>query len=122
MLISSLGGCSDVYILVKETTTVANTALAQAAANNVNKEVIFKNCIPFTDCISKINHTQTDNAKDIDVVMPMYNLGEYSDDYSKTSGNLGQYNGDEPALNNASVIVISLILIIIALGLSLNKK
>ena len=44
--------------------------------------------MPFTECISKVNNTQIDNAKDIDVVMPMYNLIEYGDNYSKTLGNL----------------------------------
>ena len=43
----------------------------------------------FTECVSKINNTQIDNAKDIDIVMPMYNLIEYSDKYSQTSGSLG---------------------------------
>ena len=52
-------------------------------ANNTNKKVIFKNCAPFTNCISEINNTQIDNAKDIDIVMPMYNLIEYSDNYAK---------------------------------------
>ena len=51
-------------------------------------KVIFKNCAPFTNCISEINNTQTDNAKDIDSVMPMYNLIEYSDNYAKTTGSL----------------------------------
>ena len=60
----------------------------RAAANDINKTVIFKNCAPFTDCISKINNAQVDNAKDIDIVMLMYNLIEYSDNYSKTSGSL----------------------------------
>ena len=57
---------------------------------------MFKNCAPFTDCISEINNTQIDNAKYIDVVMPMYNLIEYSDNYSKTSGSLWQYYKDDP--------------------------
>ena len=70
----------------------------KAAANNGDKEVIFKNCAPFTDCISKINNTQVDNAKDIDVVMPLHNLIEYSDNYSKTSGSLWQYCRDKPAV------------------------
>ena len=52
------------------------------------KGVIFKNCAPFTDWISEINNTQTDNAKDLDVVMLMYNLVKYSDNYLKTSGNI----------------------------------
>ena len=45
------------------------------------KKVIFKDCAPFTNCISEINNTQVDNAKDLDIVMPMYNLIEYSDNY-----------------------------------------
>ena len=53
-----------------------------------NNEVIFKNCAPFTDCISEINNTQIDDAKYKDVVMPMYNSIEYSDNFSKTSGSL----------------------------------
>ena len=61
------------------------------------KKVKFKNCIPFTNCISKINNTQVDNATDIDIVMPMYKLIEYSDNYSKTSGSLSQYFKDIPA-------------------------
>ena len=64
------------------------------------KKVIFKNCAPFTDCISNTNNTQVDNAKDIDMVMPMYNLIEYSDNYSKTSGSFWQYCKDIPAVNN----------------------
>ena len=62
-----------------------------AAPHNRNKKVIFKNCDPFTECISEINNTQVDNAKDIDVVMPIYDLIEHSDNYSKTSGSLWQY-------------------------------
>ena len=55
---------------------------------NTNEKVIFKNCAPFTDCISKINNTQIDNAKDSDIVIPIYNLIVQSDNYSKTSGSL----------------------------------
>ena len=88
MLRSSLCGYSDAYILVKGNISVNNTAGANADANNTNKKVIFKNCAPFTNCISKINNTQVDNAKDIDIVMPMYNVKEYSDNYSKTFGRL----------------------------------
>ena len=77
----------------------------RAAANDINKTVIFKNCAPFTDCISKINNAQVDNAKDIDIVMLMYNLIEYSDNYSKTSGSLWQYCKEIPAVNNDGNIV-----------------
>ena len=105
MLRSSVCEYSDTYILVKGNISVNNTAAVDADANNTNQKVIFKNYAPFTDCISKINNTQVDNAKDIDIVMPMYNLIEYSDDYSKTSGSLWQYCKDIPAVNNNGDIV-----------------
>ena len=88
MLKSSLCDYSDAYVLVKGTITVHDTAAADADANNINKKVIFKNCAPLTNCISEINNTQVGNAKDIDIVMPMYNLIEYSDNYSKACGNI----------------------------------
>ena len=59
-----------------------------AAATNTNKKVIIKNFAPFTNCLSKTNNSQTDDAEYIDIIMPMYNLIEYSDNYSKTSGSL----------------------------------
>ena len=104
------------YILVKETIIVNNTAAAAAAvaaataataaaANNTNKKAIFKNCAPFTTCKGEINNTQVCNAKDIDIVMPMYNLIEYSGNYSKTSGSLWQYCKDIPAVNNNNATV-----------------
>ena len=71
-------------------TGVGNVTAASQADERV-KGVIFKNCAPFIKCISKINDTEIDNAQDIDMVMPMYNLIEYSDNYSKTSGSLWQY-------------------------------
>ena len=74
MLRSSLCDYSDAYILAKGNISVNNTAAADVDANNTNKKVIFKNCAPFTNCISKINNTQIDNAEYIDIVMPMYNL------------------------------------------------
>ena len=105
MLKSSLCDYSDAYILVKGTITVNNTAAADADANNSNKKVIFKNCAPFTNCISEINNTQVDNAKDIDIVMPMYKLIEYSDNFAKTSGSLWQYCKDIPARDANNLIV-----------------
>ena len=73
-------------ILVKGTITVTNTASQDQPNNFANKKVILKNCAPFTKCISRINNTQVDDADNIDVVMSIYNLIEYSDNYSKTSG------------------------------------
>ena len=101
MLRSSLCDYSDAYILVNATITIPNTA---AADPNNRKNIIFKNCVPFTSCISKINNTQIDNAKDNDTVMPIYNLIEYSDNYSKTSGSLLHYYRDEPFLDNYGAI------------------
>ena len=56
----------------------------------------FKNNTPFTNCISKINNVLIDNVEDLDIVMPMYNLLEYSKNYSKTTGSLWNYYKDEP--------------------------
>ena len=102
MLKSSLCDYSDAYILVKGKITIAEAGADAAArqADERNKGVIFKNCDPFIDCISEINNTQIDNAKDIDIVMPMYNLIEYSDNYAKTTGSLWQYFRDEPVAND----------------------
>ena len=89
---------SDFYILERGTITV--TVLAVGKVNN-NIQVVFKNCAPFAGCTSKINNTQVDNAKGIDVLMPTYNLMEYIDNYSKTSGSLWKYYRDEPFLTDA---------------------
>ena len=98
MLKSSFCDYSDAYILVKGRITITGAGADAAArqADERDKGTAFKNCAPFTNCISEINNTQVDNAKDIDIVMPMYNLIEYSDNYAKTSGNLWQYFRDEP--------------------------
>ena len=94
---SSLCDYSDAYIIVSRTITVAEEA-AGRRSNDI--EVVFKNLVPFTNCISKINNTHIDNAKDIDIVIPMYNLIEYSDNYSKISGSLWRCYRDEPALTD----------------------
>ena len=83
--------------------TITVAALEEGGGKN-DIQAVFKNCAPFTNCISKINNTQIDNAKDIDVVMPMYNLIEYGHNYSKTSGSLSQYYRDGPALTNAGAL------------------
>ena len=105
MLRSSLCDCSDAYILVKGNISVNNNVGAGAAAKNIDKKVIFKNCAPFSNCISKKNNTQIDNAKYIDIVIPMYNVIEYSDNCSKTSRSLWQYSKEIPAVNNDGNIV-----------------
>ena len=88
MLRSDLCDCSDAYIVVKGTISVTNPDNAKR-----NKSVAFKNNAPFINCISKINGVQIGNAENLHVVMPMYNLLEYSKNYRK--GSLWNYYRDE---------------------------
>ena len=96
MLRSSLCDYAGAYILVKGTVTGAGDDTAVRREDERTKGIIFKNCPRFIKCISKINDTEVGNDQDIDIVMPMYNLIEYSDNYSKTFGSLWQYYKDEP--------------------------
>ena len=90
MLESSLCNFSDAYILFKGLIKITKEGEDAGArqADERNKGVIFKNCALFIKCISEINNTQVDYAKDIDAVLPIYKLIEYSDNNSKTSGSL----------------------------------
>ena len=81
------------------TITGAGTDDAAKQLDERDKGVTFKNCAPFIKCISRINNAEIDNAEDIDTVMPMYNLIEYSDNYWKTTGSLWQYYNDGPNNN-----------------------
>ena len=92
MLTSDLCDYSDACIIVKGTITVTNPNNAKR-----NKAAAFKDNAPFINCISKINGVKTDNAKDLDVVMAMYNILEYSKNYRKTTGRLWNYYRDEPS-------------------------
>ena len=107
VLKTSLCKYSDAYIVVKGTISVE--AVAEGGGNN--EEVIFKTCALFTDCISDINNTQIDNDKDIHVVMSMYNLIEYSDNYSKTSRGLWNSYKDESALADGVIACYFLLII-----------
>ena len=86
MLRSSLCDFTYAYILVKVKITITGAGDDAAArqADERDNGVAFKNCAPFTNYISEINNTKVDSAKDIDIVMSMYNLTEYSNNYSKT--------------------------------------
>ena len=103
MLRPNLCDYADSYILVKGTITITRAGNDDAARrpDEKDKGVTFKNCTPFTKCISRINNTDIDNAQDIDIVMPMYDLIEFSNNYSKTSGSLWQYYKDDPNDNLA---------------------
>ena len=83
--ISNLCDYSYAYILAKGTITAPKTAAAGAAVNNTYKKAIFKNFATFIDCITEMNNIQIDDAQKIDIVMPMYNVIEYSNAYSKTT-------------------------------------
>ena len=87
MLRSDLCDFSDAYIVVEGDITLEG----DNNANKRNKNLAFKNNAPFINCISKINGVQIDNAEDLDVVMPMYNLLEYSKNYRKTTESLLNY-------------------------------
>ena len=96
MLKSSLCDYSDAikwFLWLSETITIDGEGVDDNAKrlDERSKRVIFKNCAPFTDCISEIN-----NAKDVDVVMPMCNSIECKDNYSKTSETLQQCYRDDP--------------------------
>ena len=84
---SSLCDYSDAYILVTGNITVAG--------GNANTKVAFKNCAPFKECRTEINGIFADNSRHINIAMTMYNMIEYSDNYSDTSGSLWQFKRDE---------------------------
>ena len=92
MLRSNLCDYFDAYVWVKGKIVVTNPN----DNANFNKELTLKNNAPFISCISKINGELVENAEDLDIVMPMYHLLEYSKNYEKTSGSLFNYYRDEP--------------------------
>ena len=101
MLKSSLCDYSDAYILVKGTTTV--NGVVNGAENDRtrrNRPLILKNNAPFVSCITRINGELIEDADDLDIVMPIYNLLEYSKNYRKTLGSLHNYYRDELSDDN----------------------
>ena len=96
---SSLCDYSDAYILVTGNITVTRTIAGDPVQRkqplNAATQVVFKNCAPFKDCRTEINDTFVDYADFINIAMPMYNLIEYSDNYSDTSARLWDFKRDE---------------------------
>ena len=86
VLESNLCDHKDAYTLVRGNTTITGHQVTQVA---------FENCAPFTKCITKIDGTTIDDAENLDLVMSMYNLIEYSSNYSETTGNVWFYSKDE---------------------------
>ena len=91
MLTSDLFDYSDAYIVTKGTTTVYDSN----ANNRINRELVFKNNALFRSCMLKVNNTFIDSTKELHIVISMYNLSEYSDNYSMISGSLWNYYRDE---------------------------
>ena len=92
----NLCDCADAYILV-DCTIRAQAANADNAAAT---RLALKNCAPFTKCNLEINDKHVDTAENLDIVMPMYNIIEYSDNYQDSSATVYQYKRDEPVDNN----------------------
>ena len=92
---SNLCDYSDAYILVRGNIT--------ATGGDTNTRVAFRNCAPFTKCITHINDEHVDNADNLDIIMPMYNLIEYSDNYSEILESLWQFKRDEQNMNNGDL-------------------
>ena len=103
---SSLCDYSDAYILVTGnitvTRTIAGDPVQRKQALNAATQVVFKNCAPFKNCRTEINDIFINNADFINITMPMYNLIEYSDSYSNTSGSLWNFKMDE-IIDNADM-------------------
>ena len=91
MLQSDFCDYSDAYIVVKGTIIGAG----DNKRDRKNRDFVLKYTAPFISCISNINNALIDNAEDLDIVMPMYNLIEYSTNYRKTTGGLLNYYIDE---------------------------
>ena len=86
---------NDAYILLRGNVTIIGHQVTQVA---------FKNCAPFTKCVTKITGTTIDDAEDLDLVMPMYNLIEYNSNYSETTGSLWFYSKDEATHFNIDIV------------------
>ena len=95
VLKSNLCDFNDSYILVRGDITVTTSPATQ---------VSFKNCAPFTRCITKVDGITIDDAKDLDLVMPIHNLIEYSSNYSETTGILWFYSKDEATDFNNNIV------------------
>ena len=100
MLRSDLCDYSDAYILVNGKITVTAAAGANNIRDKKNRKLILKNNVPFVSCITRINGELIEDADDLDIVMPMYNLLEYNENHRKTIGSLYNYYRDELTNDN----------------------
>ena len=91
----NLSDYSDAYILV--------TGNITATGGNANTKGAFKNCAPFTRCVTHVNDKHVTTAENLDIIMPMYKLLEYSDNYADSSGSLWQFKRDEQDITAAGI-------------------
>ena len=92
---SNLCNYSDAYVLVKGDIA--------AVGGNQNTPIAFKNCAPFTRCVTHINDEHVETAENLDIIMPMYNFLEYSDNYADSSGSLWQFKRDERNMDGENI-------------------
>ena len=97
---SNLCDYSDAYILLTGDIKIPDVA--------ANTNVAFKNYAPFARCVTHINDEHVETAKNLDIIMPMYNLLEYSDNYADSSGNLYQFKRDEFLMNGRNPLNVAL--------------
>ena len=95
---SNLCDYSDAYILVTGDITVMG--------GDANTKVAIKNCGPFTLCVTRVNDEHVDNADNLNIIMPMYNLIGCSDNYSDTSGSLWQFKRDEQNMKMETLLML----------------
>ena len=91
---------SDAYIFVTEHIKIA--------AVPAHTNVAFKNCAPFTRCVTHINNEHVETVENLDIIMPMFNLLEYSDNYADSSGSLYQLKRDESPMNHNNCLNVAL--------------
>ena len=110
MLRSDLCDFSDAYIVVKGDITLTETN-GKVIIDMRNRFLAFKNNTPFTNCISKINNVLIENVEDLNIVMPMYNLIEYSRNYKKRTGILWNYYRDDLIILPLMMMILLLVII-----------
>ena len=86
---------SDAHVLV--------TGDKTAEGGDADTKAAFKNCAPFTRCVTPINNEHVETAENLDIITPMYNLIEYSYNYADSSGSLYQFKRDEQNVNNGNI-------------------
>ena len=109
---------SNFYIFFKETITFRETAAVSESNDIIDEKVMFENCAPLNNCISRIKNTQEDDVRDIDVVIPMHNLIQYSDNYSK----LLEFYGSIVEMNRLQMVIVLFLILLLLNQLLIRLK